>query len=283
MGDTLRQPPIRQHHFQVAATHRVGAHGFRQQGDADAALGHRLHHREVEAGDARLQFDPAHLAIRAMQFPALAGVVLADAEGDVLGKPLRRFRPAGAIQVLRAGDQQLLDLAEAAHHQAAVVVQLAAHAYRDVHAFVDDVHPAVADDQLQADFRVQGHEFRQQFRELLLRHRHRHADPHRTARFRAQAIHRLARGLRLGQHRLRMAMHAGADIGHRETSGRALQQAHAEFALQCADAPAQARLGNAQRTFGRGETTVVDDGGEVVQVVEILHADNSVFGTYSGI
>ena len=64
---------------------------------------------------------------------------------------------------------------------------------------------------------------------------------------------RLARGLRLGQHRLRMAMHAGADVGHRETARRALQQAHAEIGFQLADAAAEAGLGNAQRPLGRGE------------------------------
>ncbi|MCY1251466.1 hypothetical protein D9M72_652320 [compost metagenome] len=58
-----------------------------------------------------------------MQFPALAGFVFADAQGDVVGQFVRVFRAAGAVQVFRAGHQQFLHLAEAAHHQAAVIVQ----------------------------------------------------------------------------------------------------------------------------------------------------------------
>jgi hypothetical protein len=79
-----------------------------------------------------LQVDAAHFAIGAVQFPALAGFVLADAQGDVLGEFSGVHRTAGAVQVLRAGDQQLLDLAEAAHHQAAVVIEFRAHAQGDI-------------------------------------------------------------------------------------------------------------------------------------------------------
>ena len=76
---------------------------------------------------------------------------------------------------------------------------------------------------------------------------------------------------------------AHAHVRHREAARRTLQQAHAQVGFQLADAPAQARLGNAERAFRCGETTMVHDGGEVIEIVEILHADNSVFGTYSGI
>src|SRR3546814_7344106 len=85
------------------------------------------------------------------------------------------------------GHQQLLDLAEAAHHQAAVVVELRAHADGDVEAFVDHVHAAVAHVHLHAHLRVLGEEVRQQRRDLLLRQPHRHADPHHAARLGAEA------------------------------------------------------------------------------------------------
>src|SRR5690606_30035310 len=92
-----------------------------------------------------------------------------------------------------------------------------------------------------------------------------------AARLRAEPVHHFARGLRLGQHRLRVPVDAGADVGHREAPGRTLQQAHAELGLELADATAQARLGDAQCAFRRGEAAVVHDHREVVEVVEVLH------------
>src|SRR3546814_1326024 len=68
-------------------------------------------------------------------------------------------------------------------------------------------------------------------------------------------------------------------VGDREPARGTLQQAHAQLGFQLADAPAQARLGNPQRAFGCGEATVVDDGGKVVEVVEVLHGCSSKFRT----
>src|SRR3546814_9403312 len=68
-------------------------------------------------------------------------------------------------------------------------------------------------------------------------------------------------------------------VGDREPARGTLQQAHAQRGCQLADAPDQARLGNPQRAFGCGEATVVDDGGKVVEVVEVLHGCSSKFRT----
>jgi len=271
VAHALRQRPLGQHHLQLAAADRVGAHGFRQHGDPVSVLGHGLEQREVEAGQARLQLDLAHLVIGAVQFPALARLVLAHRHGHVLDQVFRTLRAAGALQVLGAGHQQFLDLAEAAHDQAAVVIELGAHAQGHVVALVDDVHAAVVDVQLQADLGVLVQEPRQDPGQLHLRHRHRHADPHHTAWLGREAIDHFARGLGFGQHGLGVAMHAHAHVGDRETARGALQQAHAHVGFQLADAPAQARLGNAQRAFGRGEAAMVHDHGEVIEVIEVLH------------
>jgi hypothetical protein len=192
-------------------------------------------------------------------------------------------RAAGAVEILGTGDQQLLDLAEAAHHQAAVVVEFGTHADGDVEAFVDDIDATVADVHLDADLRVLRQELRQQLRHRLLRDADRHADADDAARFRAEAIDHFARGLRFGEHRQGMAVDALADIGDRETARGPLQQAYAEVGLELADAPAQPRLGDPERAFGSGETAVVDDGGEVVEVVEVLHGDNPMNRTVGGI
>jgi len=273
MADALRQRPVRQHHFQLAIAHGVGADRFRQHGDAEAVLDHALQQREVEAGHARLQVHAADRAFRAVEFPALAGFVFADAQGHVIGQLVRIFRAASAIQVLRAGDQQFLHLAEAAHHQAAIVIQARAHAQGDVVAFIDDVHAAVADVQLQAHFGVLRQEDRQQLGQLHLRERDRHAGAHQAAWLGAEAVDHLARGLGLGQHGLRVAMHAGADVGHREAARGALQQAYAQVGFQLADTAAQAGFGDAERAFCCGEATMIDHHGEVVEVVEVLHTE----------
>ena len=103
----------------------------------------------------------------------------------------------------------------------------------------------------------------------------RHADADHAARLGAEPVDDFARGLGFGQHRLRVAIDAVADVGHREAARGALQQAHAQVGFELADATAQARLGNAQRALGGGEAAVVDHGGEVIEVVEVLHGDNS--------
>src|SRR5207342_169173 len=153
----------------------------------------------------------------------------------------------------------------------------------DIDAFVDDVDAAVADVQLHAHLRVLGQEFRQQLRHLLLRHSHRHAHADHAARFRAEAVDDFARGLCLGQHRLRMAVNTVPDFGHGEAARRTLQQAHAQVGLELADAAAQARLGDTQRAFRGGETLMVDHGGEVIEVVEVLHGDYPAIRTVSDI
>src|SRR5690606_592105 len=184
------------------------------------------------------------------------------------------FRVRGAAhlaQVARAGHQQLLDLAEAAHHQAAIVVEPGAYAQSDVDAFVDNVDPPVAHLQLHAHLRITGEELWQQPRHLLLRGADRHADPDQPARLGTETVHHLARGLCLGQHRLRVAVDALADIGDRETARGALQQADAEFVLELGDAAAEPRLWDAQCAFRRSETRMVDHHREVVEIVEVVH------------
>ncbi|MCY1463894.1 hypothetical protein D9M71_818500 [compost metagenome] len=105
MADALRQRPFRQNHFQLAAADGVGADGFGQHGDAEPVLHHALQQREVEPGHARLQVHAAYRAFRAVQFPALAGFVFTDAQGDVVGQFVRVLGAAGAVEVLRAGHQ----------------------------------------------------------------------------------------------------------------------------------------------------------------------------------
>jgi hypothetical protein len=206
-----------------------------------------------------------------VQFPSLAGVVLAHAEGDMAGELVGVLRSPHAAQVIGAGDQQFLDLAEAAHNEAAVVVELGAYAQGDVDALVDDVHAPVADQQLHPHLRIPRQELGQQPGHVLLRHADGHADADHAARLGAEPIHDFMCGLGFGQHGLGVAVDAVAYVGHGEAARGALQQAHAQVGFELADATAQPRFRNAQRALGRGEPAVVDHHREVIEVVEVVH------------
>src|SRR5690606_11922176 len=156
--DALRQPPFGQHDLQLTLADGLGTHRLGQHRDAHALPGQRHQHREIETGHPRLEVDPLDLAVGAVQLPALAGLVLAHRHGDVFGQLFRVRGAAHLAQVVRAGHQQLLDLAEAAHHQAAIVVEPGAYAQSDVDAFVDNVDPPVAHLQLHAHLRIPGEE-----------------------------------------------------------------------------------------------------------------------------
>ncbi|MNC39275.1 hypothetical protein D3C75_879260 [compost metagenome] len=62
-----------------------------------------------------------------------------------------------------------------------------------------------------------------------------------------------------------------ARLGHRKVSGGTLEQAYAQAFLQLQDAPAECGFRNVQCPPGRRETAVLDDLGEVIQVVQVFH------------
>ncbi len=102
--------------------------------------------------------------------------------------------------------------------------------------------------------------------------RHRTAQAHDAARLGAHALDQLLRRLGLDAHCRAVPVIGLAQFGDDETPRRALDQAHAEPRLQLGDAAAELGLGQAQCATRGCEATVVDNRGEVIEVVQILHA-----------
>src|SRR6202030_1874365 len=75
--------------------------------------------------------------------------------------------------------------------------------------------------------------------------------------------------LRFIEERQAMAMERLSCFGERETPRRAVDQAHAELALQRSDAAAELRRLQAQRLRGRRIGAEIGDLGEEIQVVEV--------------
>ena len=67
-----------------------------------------------------------------------------------------------------------------------------------------------------------------------------------------------------------MAVECLARFGEREFARRAIEQAHAEFSLQSADATTELRSLHAQPLGGSGIAAAVDNLGKEIEVVQIL-------------
>ena len=152
-----------------------------------------------------------------------------------------------------------------------VHVGYAAHAQGDVDVFVEQVEAAVRDEQLHAYARVVGEEARQAGGDEVLGDLHRCAQAHDAARFGALARDGVFGGAGFGEHGLAVGEELAADFGDGELACGALHQHDAEVVLELGHAPAQARLGDAERAPGGGESAVFGHGGEEGEVVEVAH------------
>src|SRR5258708_15765169 len=101
-------------------------------------------------------------------------------------------------------------------------------------------------------------------------------------------MHDIDGRLRLGEHRLAMLVEELAGLRQRELARGTLHETQVERGFEFGYGSRQTRLGDAQHTFGRRESTVLDDIREVHQVIEVVrvrfHALSStrVFGCLTG-
>src|SRR6202049_4987891 len=86
----------------------------------------------------------------------LAGVVQSVAPGELHGIG----EVTGTLHVGEAGHEELVYIAEAAHHEAILARGLRAHPQRHIEALTQNVHAAVTSVQLQADGRLFGQAIR---------------------------------------------------------------------------------------------------------------------------
>src|SRR5262249_51167543 len=92
------------------------------------------------------------------------------------------------------------------------------------------------------------------------------------ARLCARELHGLDRRIRFRKHREGVASHLLTHFRHHKSPGRSVDQPNAEASLQSRNAAREARLGNLQGAGRLCVTTVLDHLGEVVEVVQGLHA-----------
>ncbi|MCY1526282.1 hypothetical protein D9M68_612910 [compost metagenome] len=199
-----------------------------------------------------------------------APVRLQGAEGGqflqiVRGPDGDAFHQAGGCH------QECLGRAQRAGDQRGVLVTFLAHPQGHVHAFLTQVHAAVGEDQVQLNQRVALEEFGDDGLQQRVRHLGGAGHSQAAAGLGREARHRLVRLFGFGEHGLAVAQVALADIGQRQLAGGALQQAHAQARFQFGDAPREARLGHPQQAAGGGEAAVLDDFGEIEEIVEVLH------------
>ncbi|CPK01777.1 Uncharacterised protein [Bordetella pertussis] len=256
--------------------------GHRRQ-QRDAAPAHRGlgQHDEVIAGQHRLHGDFDRFPALVGQRPAHFVLRVVEAERAMRGQFLRRFGRAMALQVGGACHQGAAGYAQMLDHQLGIGIQLGAHAQGQVHPLPDHVHPPVGDQQLHRYRRPGVEEFRQQRRQHLLGNRHRATDHHRARGRGLQLPHGVLGRTRGRRHFLAVVQVAFAGRGQAQAARRALQQAHPQPVLQLRDAARQAGFRDIEHPRCRTEAALLDDLGEVVEVVEILHENCSKFRTNS--
>ena len=232
MDDPLGTHPFGEHSPERPLLQILAHHALRQPRDAQSREHRGAQHHKIMADDARRVLRTRNLRVGAHELPGapveLAGVV----ERRVLPELRRIGELTRTREVLRARDQILVDVPEAAHHEAVLPGRYRAHAQRHIEPFGENIDAPVAHLQLQADGGILLEELRQNRRERRLSERDGTARLDRPAGLRAGELHRLDRRVRFRQHGARMPIDLVADLGDDKTSGGAIHQTHVEFRLE---------------------------------------------------
>jgi hypothetical protein len=251
--------------------HLLAAHVVRQHAHAGALQHGELEREQVVRGVHRAVLQLEVGVAGPDQVPRGAAIAGTHRHRRQVVQFPGAVRRAEALQQLRAGHQQAARGAELLHHQRAAVVEVRAHADRDVHAFLQQVDDPVAHLHVDAHLRMRGQEARQHGADGGLRQGHRARDAHRAARFALDLRDCLIRRLGLLAHRHAVPVVDLAGLRQRQLARRPLQQPDSESGLEVGDAARQLRFGHVQGASGRRETAAVDDLGKEEHVVEILH------------
>jgi len=145
------------------------------------------------------------------------------------------------------------------------------HAQRDVDALFHQIHDAIGDGDVHADFRVPRHERRNHFADDRLGQGDRAAYPQHTTRLGVHLGHHIGSGLGFLAHGHAVAKVLSAHVGQGDPSGGALEQPHTQAPFQFGDPARQPGGWQAERTACSGKAATFGDFGEKQHVVEILH------------
>jgi hypothetical protein len=114
-----------------------------------------------------------------------------------------------------------------------------AYPHSDVEAFVDDIDTPIGGVERDTHSRMLCEEARDDFGDAALQQTGGTRDAHEPLWRAKKLVHRVFRRLRFIEERQAMAMERLACFGERQTPRRAVDQAHAELALQRSDAAAK--------------------------------------------
>ncbi|OQC12507.1 MAG: hypothetical protein BWX79_01150 [Alphaproteobacteria bacterium ADurb.Bin100] len=175
------------------------------------------------------------------------------------------------VELAGCADKQGLAVAQALDDQAAAVVQRGPYAQRDVDALFHQIHDAIGDGDVHADFRVPRHERRNHFADDRLGQGDRAAYPQHTTRLGVHLGHHIGSGLGFLAQGHAVAKVLSAHVGQGDPSGGALEQPHTQAPFQFGDPARQPGGWEAERTACSGKAATFGDFGEKQHVVEILH------------
>src|ERR1700722_3831480 len=181
----------------------------------------------------------------------------------------RRYRDAAASEVVRAGAQDPVRGAQFAGDQCRVRKNPGAKS--EVDAVRDQIERVVREVQFNLGVRISGQKTEDRAGQDLPpeTYRSRHADRARwlRSRFREPQI----RVFDCPQRLTALLVIETSRVRHVEAACRALDQAHADLALERRNAAADRRLGHAKQAWGGCKTARFDDTGEHDDIVEIKH------------
>src|SRR6185437_15665296 len=268
---TQRRVPLWQHALQLSRFQIRAYDVVRELCDAEAREHCGAQHDKVVAEQPGCDLDALRLVAGPPQLPQLTIAFCVERERIELGEARGSIRATYTVQVLRTCNQLLTRLSEGAHHQTVLATGTGAHPQRNVETFIQHVHPAIADVHLQPDRRVLLQKLWEDPREHRLGHGGRAAHAHNAPWLGPRELHYLQGGIRFRQHGHRVTVHVVPDFSDGEPPGGPLQQPDIELGLQGGDVPREARFRDAQRARGLGITPVLDDLGEVVELLQGLH------------
>src|SRR5258708_34597185 len=189
-------------------------------------------------------------ARRVYQFGGLA-IHSDEAPRVLVGAPHRKRRHSSNIlerlwfavggNEFGTGDKDHLVGPERAHGEIGILQWWLAYPYSDVEAFVDDVDTPIGGVELDTHSRMLCEEARADIRHAALQQTGGTRDAHEPLWRAKKLAHRVFRRLRFIEERQAMPIERLACFGERETPRRAVDQAHAELALQRSDAAAKPR------------------------------------------
>lgn len=188
-----------------------------------------------------------------------------------MGLEIRRVgRLARLLQVVGGGAEHPLHLAQGFGAQGGVL-QGACPPDHHIQPLVYQIHVGVAQDHLDADFRVAALEFADKGVEADQPEGHGHADPQPAPGGEGGGHDGLVGGLQAVQHGAYLAVIGHAGFGDAQPPGGAVDQRNAEKGFQLVDVLADRRLGEAQIVRRRPEGAHFHHPAKDVQRRDLVH------------